>query len=862
MCSSLCSLIAEPKLLLASLDYNCGIRFATFQLASNQNSTSFFEKRLNKSYIATLPDLSAPGILRSMAMMNSTNMTIRSSSTSLGPLLHTPYMILGASATIRLYSIDIFESSHMVYRSSEFRSNFHVKLNLLHKIVVGFIPDYLNPFKISDMSSIDIDFYKSTSASNYDEHLMETVLIANELGQMSLVCFKLAEKNNSAGEPWSPSRICSTTNDCTGSNSIQCLEAILIPLNHGPSSNLEDTLFPRSQTDGSFVVSSVASQSHLRETYSSPAVVVSEVKGKVSILHSPSGLLLTPPGTVGVNNNSCLAASGGWIAMGSRSGRISVYDSGSMTLVKLVDPDHLDVSGTPRVDFKNKRKSDSAKTHKLVIPKTTLNVIGKVLRGKLQSKSSEYHNGIKNEQCDEKLMESNAVNSMMFIYGGKCLIANRKNKGTTVCDLRNEFDGITVKRTMLIPPRCQLHAKSSQSDGNTSSLTEINGENVSVYICGSFVRALCDTSSENIVDELRNVEGIWGLLHVSAKAAEMEVYRTILPVDGEMQTEKLAVVALEDEKVVQTMAKHKIDQSLLQLEARKQSKSDLLKAKDDEENFEKTMRNNAIEVVGAHINVSVFAPAQNKNSKLKGISWNTIDNTSGGELVLTVVALAKVPGEASLWAMTGRRSLSTKSMVSEQRKSVNSSGSEIADNDMRFMFATKTSSVAKAKKSRSTPSVQNIKTVALGKALRLGSVCSHSFLKRILAVATDGGVRVYDINALLVQRDRHLSSAANFGGPRCIGSSQSNDNLLDIVSASSSSQEKLRVCIGSYGGIDSTVDSTITFGPVNWSSTILAINGDDMPCHRDPKYDNNLPDIYLCRSDPPSLIKLKLSEIN
>ena len=212
------------------------------------------------------------------------------------------------------------------------------------------------------------------------------------------------------------------------------------------------------------------------------AIVVTQNNGKVSFFHSPSGILLTPPGTVGFNNCSSLETTSEMIAIGLKSGRIAIHNSISLDLVKLIDPLFL---------YETLQDKNKIERHQSTKDKRKSNIF-----------KAGHKNTLKDIREKELTMNNSPIDDMLFLHGGEIIIAMRENKTITIYDLRGS--GVTVKDYLQIPKPVSPEKKNSRIPGEVFPPNEDQLNYVS-YLIGSF-------SSEviNPKKTFADPNGIWG----------------------------------------------------------------------------------------------------------------------------------------------------------------------------------------------------------------------------------------------------------------------------------------------------------------------------------------------------------------
>jgi hypothetical protein len=311
----------------------------------------------------------------------------------------------------------------------------------------------------------------------------------------------------------------------------------------------------------------------------------------------------------------------------------------------------------------------------------------------------------------------------------------------------------------------------------------------------------------------------------------------------------------------------------------------------------------SLNVIGAHLSIDIVKDEPDDalsekeegnvvsaNGKV-GLSFKSENGWVGSKpakrlpLTVTVVALASIIGQPTTWAMVGSLVLDEPNKKKRVPK--------IRDSGRGKQFQG-TKDVLQQKPAVSTSTVFTKRVVGLSKALRLGHLSSFIFHENLLVIASHGGVRVYDLHALLFNRELMVQSLmkARMQQKQSFGSSSSShvgksgnlaelasnpDNTEDSNAGEATDQiesdvpipismkdvdklEKMRVCIGALGGMDPENRASTTFGRVNWEGSSIAIA---------KKYRKNigtskseLPDVFVSRAFPPCLIRIVLPPDN
>ena len=93
----------------------------------------------------------------------------------------TPFLLLGSSATLRIYAVTLISEHMTAGYDSDNNSNKHntkftpcaVSLHLLHKVVIGFVSDFLVPIVTNSTTrSSNMNMWESLKSNTQDQAVL------------------------------------------------------------------------------------------------------------------------------------------------------------------------------------------------------------------------------------------------------------------------------------------------------------------------------------------------------------------------------------------------------------------------------------------------------------------------------------------------------------------------------------------------------------------------------------------------------------------------------------------------------------------------------------------------------------------
>ena len=415
-----------------------------------------------------------------------------------------------------------------------------------------------------------------------------------------------------------------------------------------------------------------------------------------------------------------------------------------------------------------------------------------------------------------------------------------------------------------------------------------------------------------------------GVLRIySLENVEMEIYHTSLgemgPRNGPeenyspMMTEKLGTIQLTDGKLASEIAR---------IEKEKNSRIRKKGFLSEDDLLDPLLEVPHLDIIGAYLSIQlkpltreqkrILLELKTKKPKRAGgsgggggLTFSVKDpslspNALLQALIIDILVIAKPVNQSTCWLMVGALELSEeKKSKKVSRKSDSGRKNESKQNHHHQHHNPSSSSSSSCySELHNTLQISSIYTkrqIFLDRALKLGKIASHEFHQKILVVVTHGGVRVYDVMALIENRKRLLAkhlpvvpehepeeeeeeedededhsasdssstgkekesgniddTAANVNGDQLKG--QTTSHLNDI--AAEDDEADLPVCLGSLGGVNFEDKITNSFGRINWEGSSISIG---KTSNRNGANEYQIPDVYVSRAFPPCLIQIILN---
>jgi len=266
-------------------------------------------------------------------------------------------------------------------------------------------------------------------------------------------------------------------------------------------------------------------------------------------------------------------------------------------------------------------------------------------------------------------------------------------------------------------------------------------------------------------------------------------------------------------------------------------------------------------------------------------------------LIIDILVIAKPINQSTNWLMVGTLELSEEKKTKKiSRKSDFNKKNESKQN--HHHHPSSSSCYSELHNTLQISSIYTKRQIFLDRSLKLGKIASHEFHQKILVVVTHGGVRVYDVMALIENRKRllakHLpvvpeheseeeeeeeedgysasdSSSTGKGKEKEKESGEIDDNVngnhledqsshLNNIAKDDDEDEDdeadLPVCLGSLGGVNFEDKISNSFGRINWEGSSISIGKSSNRNGVKESGSYQIPDVYVSRAFPPCLIQI------
>ena len=404
----------------------------------------------------------------------------------------------------------------------------------------------------------------------------------------------------------------------------------------------------------------------------------------------------------------------------------------------------------------------------------------------------------------------------------------------------------------------------------------------------------------------------------SVENAELEIYHTSLgemgPRNGPeenyspMMTEKLGTIQLTDGKLAS---------EIVRIEKEKNSRIRKKGFLSEDDLSDPLLEVPHLDIIGAYLSIQLKPLSREQKRILLELKTKKPKKSGGGgltfsvkdpslspnallqALIIDILVIAKPINQSTNWLMVGTLELSEEKKTKKiSRKSDFNKKIESKQNHHHHHPSSSSSSCySELHNTLQISSIYTKRQILLERSLKLGKIASHEFHQKILVVVTHGGVRVYDVMALIENRKRllakHLPVVPEHESEEEEEEEEEEEDGYSASDSSSTGKEKekekesgeidynvngnhlkgqsshlndfakdedeeadLPVCLGSLGGINFEDKISNSFGRINWEGSSISIGKSSN--RNGVKESYQIPDVYVSRAFPPCLIQIIL----